>query len=95
MTRKTWIQCSKTGEFILKTDTNKAPSGPFVLGDINPYQSMITGEMITGRRQHREHLKQHNCIEVGNEKVSQSRRSEPSTHEYKRLVADVMSSKGF
>jgi len=32
------------------------------------YKSMVTGEMITGRRQHREHLKLHNCVEVGNEK---------------------------
>jgi hypothetical protein len=39
----------------------------FVLGDISPYKSMVTGEMIMGRRQHREHLRQHNCIEVGNE----------------------------
>jgi hypothetical protein len=41
-----------------------------VVRDIDPYKSMITGEMITSRSQHRDHLKRHNCIEVGNEKMS-------------------------
>lgn len=36
--------------------------------DVQPYRSMITGEVISGRAQHREHLKRHDCIEVGNEK---------------------------
>ena len=35
--------------------------------DIQPYQSMATGEMIGGRSQHREHLKKHNLTEIGNE----------------------------
>jgi hypothetical protein len=38
-----------------------------IVRDIDPYKSMITGEMIGGRRQHREHLKEHRCIEIGNE----------------------------
>lgn len=41
-----------------------------VVGDIQPYQSMVTGEWITSRSRHREHLKDHGCIEVGNEKVT-------------------------
>jgi hypothetical protein len=40
--------------------------GPFIVGDLQPYRSMVTGEMIEGRRQHREHLKTHNVVEVGN-----------------------------
>jgi hypothetical protein len=39
-----------------------------IMSDISPYQSVITGEMITSRSKHREHLKRHDCIEVGNEK---------------------------
>lgn len=35
--------------------------------DIKPYKSMVTGEMITSRSKHREHLKRHDLIEVGNE----------------------------
>lgn len=38
-----------------------------VMSDIQPYQSMATGEMITSRSQHREHLKKHNLMEIGNE----------------------------
>lgn len=45
-------------------------AGFFVLPDIQPYQSMVTGEVIGGRRQHREHLKQHKLLEVGNEKMA-------------------------
>lgn len=40
---------------------------PFVATDIQPYKSMVTGEMINSRSQHRSHLKQHGLIEVGNE----------------------------
>lgn len=43
---------------------------PMIMRDIDPYKSMITGEMITSRSRHRDHLRQHNCIEVGNEKMS-------------------------
>lgn len=42
--------------------------GLTVIQDIAPYRSMVTGEQITGRRQHREHLRAHGLQEVGNEK---------------------------
>jgi hypothetical protein len=38
-----------------------------VMPDIKPYQSMIDGSMITSRSRHREHLREHGCLEVGNE----------------------------
>ena len=38
-----------------------------VAGDIKPYRSMETGEIISSRSRHREHLKRHGLIEVGNE----------------------------
>ena len=38
-----------------------------VMPDIKPYQSMIDGREITSRSRHREHLKAHGCVEVGNE----------------------------
>lgn len=40
---------------------------PMVANDIQPYKSMIDGTMIMSRSQHRTHLKDHGCIEVGNE----------------------------
>ena len=47
--------------------TEPRSDAPMVMGDIKPYQSMIDGTMITSRSQHREHLKAHGCIELGNE----------------------------
>jgi hypothetical protein len=41
----------------------------YVQDDIKPYQSMINGQMITSRSQHRRHLKRNDCIEVGNESM--------------------------
>lgn len=40
---------------------------PMVAPDIQPYKSMIDGSTITSRSQHRSHLRDHGCIEVGNE----------------------------
>ena len=40
---------------------------PFVMRDIKPYRSMADGSVITSRSKHREHLRAHNCVEVGNE----------------------------
>lgn len=47
--------------------TEPAPSGVMVMPDIKPYRSMIDGSMITSRSEHRAHLKQHGCVEVGND----------------------------
>lgn len=46
-------------------------SAPQVMPDNTCYRSMQTGEMITSRTQHKNHLKQHGLIEVGNEKMEQ------------------------
>lgn len=42
-----------------------APS--MVIDDIEPYKSMCDGSMVMGRRQHRDHLKRHGVIEVGDQ----------------------------
>jgi hypothetical protein len=41
--------------------------GPMVIDDISPYRSQVTGEMITSRSQHREHLRAHDCVEIGDQ----------------------------
>ena len=43
------------------------PRAALVMKDIAPYKSMIDGREITSRSRHREHLRAHNCIEIGNE----------------------------
>lgn len=47
-----------------------------IMPDIQPYRSMIDGTMIMSRSHHREHLRQHNCVEVGNDS-SLYKRPEP------------------
>lgn len=42
---------------------------PHVITDIEPYRSVVTGERIRGRAHHRQHLRDHNLIEVGNERI--------------------------
>ncbi len=44
-------------------------SAPYVLGDIGEYTSTLDGTQITSRSQHREHMRAHDVIEVGNEYV--------------------------
>ncbi|MGE0251993.1 MAG: hypothetical protein AB7G80_05045 [Dongiaceae bacterium] len=46
----------------------RGTAGPQLMPDLREYKSAITGEIVSGRRQHRDHLRRHNCIEVGNEK---------------------------
>jgi len=63
--RKTYIQID--GQLVEKSDYYAEPVAPGIMPDIQPYQSMADGSMITSRSQHRAHLRQHNCIEIGNE----------------------------
>lgn len=48
-----------------------------VIPDIQPYRSQIDGSIIESRTKHRNHLKQHGCIEVGTEKQKPKKREEP------------------
>lgn len=38
-----------------------------VMPDIAPYRSMIDGTVINSRSRHREHLRDHGCVEIGND----------------------------
>ena len=66
MARKSYV--SVNGEWVEK-DKVVREFGMLIVPDIQPYKSVVTGEVIGGRRQHREHLKAHDLVEVGNEKV--------------------------
>lgn len=76
-----------------RTDMDMAQAGPQIVRDIAPYKSMIDGSVIDGRKRHRDHLRAHSCIEVGNDtshikprvpKYGQGRKE--SLH---RMLADV------
>lgn len=90
MTRKRWIQDPVTHKLIPVDEyTPAAPSGPFVMADVKPYQSMVTGEMIGGRRQHREHLRQHGLIEMGNDAPKRSLQAIDTTEQVRQAAHDA------
>lgn len=90
MSRKRWIQIN--GKLVPADEVTAAASaGYFVQGDLAPYRSMATGEMIEGRRQHREMLKATGCIEIGNEKLT-ARPMTPPPGLKQRLI-EVVNSK--
>ena len=68
------------GEFV---ERKKDAKGRFhyVQNDITPYKSMIDGQMVTSRSQHRRHLKANNCVEVGND--------DPARHVKREAVKDT------
>ena len=63
-----------------------------VLGEIQPYRSMITGEMIEGRKQHRDHLRAHGCVEVGNDAPTSNAAPKQDTS-LKQIIARQVYSK--
>jgi len=40
------------------------PVTPMTFGDIEPYQSPVTGEYVSGRRAKRDDLEKHGCIDA-------------------------------
>lgn len=44
-----------------------------VIADIDPYRSTITGEVITSRTKHKQHLKQHGYEEVGTDNFDEAK----------------------
>jgi putative FmdB family regulatory protein len=47
--------------------THRMVTAPYVMGDIQPYRSMATGEMINSRSEHKSMLKAHRLVEVGDQ----------------------------
>jgi hypothetical protein len=68
MARQRYIQ-NELGKLIPADEYYNPPMRQhYIMGDLQPYKSMIDGRMIEGRKQHREMLKSNNCIEIGNER---------------------------
>ena len=63
--RKSWVQID--GVLVEKDDAGVQARVHVVPDFDKPYKSMITGEMITSRSKHREHLRRHGYQEVGND----------------------------
>ena len=66
--------------------------GVYVRDDIKPYQSMIDGRMIEGRKAHREHLKRNNCVEAADMPTKNPERPKDNSLK-ERLIYEVMHNK--
>lgn len=50
---------------------------PMLMRDIGEYTSVLDGSRISSRSQHRDHMRQHGVVEVGNEKFPARTESMP------------------
>ena len=65
---------------------------PMVMSDIEGYVSQVDGTWIKSRSHHRNHLKQHRMIELGNDVPTQHRKielSRKSNEARKRQIAEM------
>jgi len=62
--RKSYVQINGV---LYERGHEPLPEAPMIIDDIKPYKSMATGEMITSRSKHREHLRVHGCQEIGDQ----------------------------
>lgn len=51
-----------------------------VMKDIGEYTSPVDGERVTSRSAHREHIRRHDLVEVGNEAIGSMERPQDSGH---------------
>ncbi|CAB4122000.1 hypothetical protein UFOVP20_39 [uncultured Caudovirales phage] len=60
-----------------------------VMGDIQPYISQIDGSVINSRSQHRTHLRNNKCIEIGNEVQKPTAQMPTYDKQLKQRIIDV------
>ena len=67
---------------------------PMVQSDIQGYISQVDGSWIDSRSKHRNHLKQHRMIEIGNDVPMQQKQTQaPSAEARKRAIGEIVYSK--
>ena len=80
---------------VITVDRRPKPedAGYYVMPDIDPYRSQLTGEMVQSRSRHRALLRAHNCIEVGNETKYLKARPVTTPPGLKQRLVEVWNSK--
>jgi hypothetical protein len=76
----------------LEKQENKRRETAMVMSDIDGYTSQVDGTWIKSRSHHRDHLKQHRMIELGNDVPMQRKEAEISTKSQearKRQIAEL------
>ena len=64
-----------------------------VMGDIQPYISQIDGSVINSRSIHRTHLRDHGCIEIGNEIQKPTAKIPSYDPKLKQKIIDITNAK--
>lgn len=59
---------------------------PMYMRDIGEYLSPLDGQMITSRSQHRDHVRKHDVVEVGNERMPTSVPEPKTDHDIGRAI---------
>lgn len=54
--------------------TKGSKGSHMVIEDIQPYVSTIDGSVISSRSKHNRHLREHGCVEIGNESVESAQK---------------------
>ena len=74
--RKRFVQIN--GELVeVGVYSGQPKVAPDIMPDIKPYISQVDGSLITSRSRHREHLKAHGVVEVGNDKSILNAKPQP------------------
>lgn len=70
MPRKTYVYDKDSRKMVEKGDIAPESRAFFVIPDINEYRVVgpEAGKVITSRSKHREYLRRHNLVEVGDQK---------------------------
>lgn len=93
--RQRFIQDRETGELIPAENYRPKARLHYIQPDIEGYRSMASGEFITSRSKHREELRRHGLIEVGNETkyITQNRPKGFDREQRRRQIADVINNR--
>lgn len=81
------------GEVLLDVRDAVNDAGYYVMGDIKPYKSQLNGQVVESRSEHRRLLKEHKCIEVGNETKYLKPKPITTPPGLKQTIIDVVNSK--
>ena len=71
------IYAEEGGEVKFSHIPETKDAGYHVIPDVQPFVSMIDGSVINSRSRYREQLKQHGCVEVGNDSSVMNPRPKP------------------
>jgi len=92
-TRGSFVYCKEKGELIPREEYygSSEVNAPMIQADIAGYKSMVTGEWIGSRSTHRQHLKEHRLVEIGNEVKAHTTKQAPKV-DREQLRRDIHTS---